>query len=54
VQGGVRSLAFNLVEFLGGSLTDGALLGSGVTLVNISAYGTNKFFHLKNLLKLFN
>jgi hypothetical protein len=51
VLGSPHSLGFNdLVELVGGNLALGASFGGGVTLVNVTANGTNKLFHNYSLL----
>jgi hypothetical protein len=43
-------LADDLVELLSGDLADGALLGSSITLMNITANRANELLHNENLL----
>jgi hypothetical protein len=38
----------HLLKFLGTNFAKGALLGSCLTLVNVTTYGTTEFFHSSN------
>ena len=41
----IRGLFFNFHKLAGRSLAEGALLGSGITFVNVTAYCTSEFLH---------
>ncbi len=49
VLGSQLHLADDLVELLSGDLADGAALGSGLALMNVTTNGANKLLH-KNFL----